>query len=120
VRYDELGIGRVERQRAGDEDLSRDLAGLPQDVLDARPVHREKQGIRLNGGLARRSGPRPRTGAARDLLELVVVPGVAEDDVVSRPGEDRPELAAHRAGAEDADSHGRNRVLIARRSSIAR
>jgi hypothetical protein len=58
-------------------------------------VHREQDRVRVLCRLARRTRARP--GLAGELLELLPIPGIAEDDLVSGAREERSELAAHQA-----------------------
>jgi hypothetical protein len=74
---DEPGVVCVHRQRAGDDDLSGQVARLAQRLVELIPMDGEQDGVGILRRLARRAGPR----------------------------EDRAELRAHQSRAQDADFH---------------
>jgi hypothetical protein len=89
------GVVRVHRQRTGDQYLSRDVPGLSQHVVEARPVDGQEQHVGIFGGLARRAGPCAAAGLTGEPIQLPLTAGVAKDDVVPGFREDRSELSAH-------------------------
>src|SRR2546426_7817569 len=106
MRNDEVGVVRVHRERAAHDDLARQIAGLLQDVVDARPMHGEQYRVRFLRRLVRRARPRFPFRIARELLELLLAVRVAEHHFMPRSRPDRAELAAHEPRTENADAHG--------------
>src|SRR6266446_10690787 len=106
MRDDEVGVVRVHRERAAHYDLARQIAGLLQDVVDARPMHGEQYRVRILRRLARCARPRFPFRIARELLELLLAVRVAEHHFMPRSRPDRAELAAHEPRTETADAHG--------------
>src|SRR6202008_4800990 len=106
VSDDELVVVRVPRPRTADDDLAGQVASLSQHVVDERPVHGEQQRVGIARGVGGRPGARLAFRLTREPLQLRLAACVAEDDVVAGAREDRPELAAHRARTENANSHG--------------
>src|SRR6266566_1193924 len=68
-------------------------------------MHGQQEGVRVLRGRARRTGACIALCVARELLEFVVAPRVAEHDFMSSPREDRSELPAHQSRTQDADAH---------------
>src|SRR6266705_4111907 len=104
----QAGIVRIHRERAGDNDLARHVAGLFQHIVDAGPVHGQQERARFLGGLGWCAGSRLARRLAGELLELLLAPRVAEYHIMSGAREDRAEFAAHQSRTQDADSHFRD------------
>lgn len=105
VPHGERRVRGIHRQRTGDEDSSRQVAGLLQHVVDAQPVHREQHGVGASCRLGGRAGAGAATGGAGEPSQLAAAARIAEDHVVSGAREQRSERAAHQPRAEDADLH---------------
>src|SRR5580700_9668326 len=106
MRDDKVGVFGIHRQRAAEDDLAGEVAGPLQDIVHSRPMHGEEDRIRGLCRLARRAGLRIAVGGAGELVQLLLAAGIAEDDFMPRPREERAELAAHQSGTENAYTHG--------------
>src|SRR6476620_4950371 len=89
------GIAAIHRQRTGDEHLPREITGLLQYVIDARPMDGEEQHVGIFGGLAWRAGHRAAAGLTGEPVQFPLTARVAENDVVPGFPEDAAELSAH-------------------------
>jgi hypothetical protein len=62
----------------------------------------------MQSGLPWCASPRAPMRVSSESLQLSLTVRITEDDVVSCPREDRPELGAHQSRTEDADAHVSN------------
>src|SRR5579862_726650 len=102
----ERGVVRVHGQRARHDHLATHVAGLLHHVAHSRPVHGEQQHIRFGRRLTRCAGARVPPCFAREPAQLRLAARITEEHLVPGAREDRAELRAHQAGAQDADSRG--------------
>jgi hypothetical protein len=102
---DELGILLIHWQGAGDDDLAIKIAGVPEYIVQPRPIYRKKESVGILRGIGRRAGAGVLCRLARQPLKLFLIAGVAENHVVAGASEQRAQLAAHQARAENADPH---------------
>jgi len=115
----ELTVVPGHRQRAADDDLARHAAGLLQDVVDARPVHRQKDRVRVTHGVRWCAGLSPFTGLPCEPLQLLFAVRIAEHDVVPGTSEECPQLSAHQTRTQNPDAHVSPLSSLVRRSRYA-
>jgi hypothetical protein len=107
VRDRQGGITGIHRHRTGDEHLPREITGLLQHVIDARPVNGQEQHVGTFGGFARRAGRGAATRLTGEPVQLPLTARVTKDDIVPGFREDRAELSAHQTRIENSDTHVR-------------
>src|SRR6185312_758772 len=115
---DEPGVVGVHRERAGHDHLSRQVAGLRQDVVHSRPMHSQQESVGFLRGLLRRARSRVLARLSCELSQLFVTARITEYHLVLRTREDRPELAAHQSRAQNSNSHAASSIAAMARSTV--
>lgn len=88
-----------------------------QDVVDAQPVHGEKQSVRVLRSFPRRARPRMSSGVLREPFQFPLSARVTEHHLMPGARKQRPEFTPHQSRTENANSHAAPRISadIARR-----
>jgi hypothetical protein len=89
------------------DQFSREITGLLQHVIDARPVNGQEQHVGTFGGFARRAGRCAATRQTGEPVQLPLTARVTKDDVVPGFREDSAQLSAHQTRTENSDTHVR-------------
>jgi len=120
VGQDEVGVIRIHREGAGDDDLARQIAGLLQHIVHAQPVHRQQERVGVARGLTPRASPRVPLRLPCEPLQLLLAGGVAEDHLMSGMRKELSELAAHQPRTENPDAYTSPSMPLNVRSSLAK
>ena len=102
---------RAQRVGAVNQHLAGEIARLLQHVVHPPPGHRDQHHIRVARPISRRSRACASAGAPREARELARRARVREHHVVPRAREERAELPAEQAGAEDRDAHDQRSTI---------
>src|SRR5207237_522407 len=83
----------------------RQAAALFQDVVEARPMHGEQQCVGVLRCFCRSACTCAAARVARQSLELLLAPRVAEDHLMTGASPNCPELPTHQTRTQNANSH---------------